>query len=92
MASIWRQFKGEPPKKLQGHIGQAKVATSLLVDYARRWAAEAAGTKAKKCPQNGMEYLLYGADGELRGSVWIEPISPPTKPDPGDSRVTKEPA
>lgn len=86
MASLWRQFKGDAPKKLLGNLTMAG-AQSAMTDYAKRWTSVEKKTKVDPSPQNGMEILLY-RQGALVGIAWIEPISPPTKPDPGDSRVS----
>lgn len=95
MASLWRQYKGEAPKKLIGGL-PVLLAKAALLDYIERWTKGAmttkkTGMKAEQSPQNGYEYLLHAND-KLRGIVWVELMSPPTKPDPGDSRVKKEPA
>ncbi|HEY6965862.1 MAG TPA: hypothetical protein VI229_00210 [Burkholderiales bacterium] len=60
-----------------------------LHEYTERWVSKP-GMTAKVAPQNGLEFLLY-RNGKLCGSVWIEHMSPPTKPDPGDTRAVQPP-
>lgn len=85
MASIWMQKKGHArPRKLAGHMDPAS-ATFRLRALEAQWAARGTGRRITRV--DGLSTLLYDEKGSLCGLLYLEPMSPPTLPDKGDTRV-----
>lgn len=88
MASVWSEARGEAPKKLIGRV-PTEAAVKVLKGLANDWKQQGDAYSYK--PVAGMTILLM-IDSTVVGSLFIEPISPPSKPDPGETYRTQQAA
>lgn len=85
MCSVWLVRAGckcQSPTKLAGHL-DAMGATVALRGLEAQWLG-VPGNRIYRA--DGMTSLLYNAGGRLMGMLYLEPLSPPSKADPGDVR------
>lgn len=81
MASLWMQNKGATkPKKLIGGLS-LDTATRQFEMTVKKYVAEKPGRKAHV---SGMDALLFDSKGRMLGNLFIEPLSPPSQPGPGE--------
>ena len=86
MASVWKEMKGKQPEKLAGMLPpQAAVAGTKL--QAGAWLHTGANRRIK---QAAALSILLIENEKLVGSLFVEPISPPSKPEPGQPHVAKQ--
>lgn len=84
MASLWIQTKSaKEPVKLLGHL--------TIPDALRHYNEFVAAYVAKKPgrayrPYSGMESVLFDSTGGIFANLYVEPMSPPSKPEPGERR------
>lgn len=88
MTSIWSQSPGKLPEKLIGGMPpQAAMAT--IKQIVADWRSQNPSHTSMRA--EALTYLMY-SEGELVGSLFIEPLSPPSKPDPGETYRKKQSA
>lgn len=84
MASVWFETKnGGKPVKLAGNLSP-KAAAAGFDDFVKRYLAEKPTRKA--VPYHRLEALLFDSKGDLFGLVWVELMSPPSAPEPGQPK------
>ena len=88
MASIWAETKGGSPIRIKRHLSQ-KTAMETLRTLLDKWVSDAEDNRWRNA--EALTWLLYSKNG-LEGCFYIEPMSPPTIPDPGDTRIFKNKA
>lgn len=81
MASVWVHGTTVPPKKVAGHL-PLKVAITRFERMLADWKAQ--GGSAKRI--DAMEAVLFDANGKLSIGLYVEPMSPPSAPEPGQPR------
>lgn len=84
MASIWIQTAGSKrPAKLAAGLApataQAQLAAMLL-----RYVQEKPGRKVTRV--SGLDAILLDSKGRVYANLYVEPLSPPSAPEPGDFR------
>lgn len=86
MASVWIQpHRGGEPRKLCGHLS-TDGAIKFVRDVTSQWVVERPDRRVKEV--YGMTAGLFQAQ-QMVGIVWIEPMSPPSAPEPGQPIRTK---
>lgn len=88
MASVWMDTTGSAPVKKAGHL-PPRAAFEKAAQIARDWIRVAPGRKAQHAV--GFTYLLIEA-GKVRGSVFVEAMSPPSTPEKGQPLRSKKSA
>ena len=87
MASVWIQLREDKtPRKVAGNLSAAQAEIALRAGC-NDWERTKKGRTAKPAPQNGLERILYFSDGKPAGTLFIEPCSPPSGPEPGTFKV-----
>lgn len=85
MASVWKQMAGETePTKLIGGLDGAGAMFNLRV-ATMQWCRAEANRTFRRHPCLGMDVLLFEG-GTLAGSLFVEPCSPPSAPEPGQPK------
>ena len=80
MASVWIEMAKATPTKVKGGL-KPRVAIEDAAAYVKEWVKAGAKTRhAKSAP--GFTFLLF-EQGRLSGSVFVEVMSPPSKPEKG---------
>lgn len=86
MASLWIQTKSaKAPQKILGHLSMS-AAQIHLTAFVDRYLQEKAGRSVRWV--SGLDAVMLDSKGGVFANVYVEPISPPTIPDPGDKRRT----
>lgn len=84
MASVWIQTVGGPePAKLHGGLS-LEAAQAQLAQMVRLYVQQKAGRKATRV--SSLDALLFDSKGRIFANVYVEPLSPPTQPEPGELR------
>jgi hypothetical protein len=84
MASIWVETKdGGTATRLEGRL-HPKVASAKFQQFVQRYLHGKAGRKARF--YHAHEALLFDSKGGLFGLVWVEFMSPPSAPEPGQPK------
>lgn len=84
MASLWIQtVSAKEPVKLLGGL-PLKDAVRHYDQFVAAYVAKKPGRAYK--PYSGMEAILYDSKGAIFANLYVEPMSPPSKPEPGEPR------
>jgi len=80
MASVWMETTNHPPKKIKGGMNPRAAFENASV-MVKSWVAIGGGNRhAKSAP--GFSYLLFEGK-KLCGAIFVECMSPPSKPEKG---------
>jgi spore maturation protein SpmB len=85
MASVWIESSRTAPIKLRGHLS-GSAACAFAADVAKRWALDK--PKRHALEVYGLTIGLF-ENSRMVGVVFIEPMSPPSSPEPGQPLRTK---
>ena len=85
MASVWKEMKGQQPVKVAGMMNKPQVQAALKAEV-NQWVSAGPNRTVK---QGAALTVLLFEDAKLAGSLFIEPASPPSKPEPGQPHVAK---
>lgn len=80
MASVWVYDRKERDK-IRGHMAP-KSAVKLMEKMLAQWHSKG-GTHKRV---DAFDALLYDAKGKLRCGLFVEVMSPPTAPEPGQPK------
>jgi len=85
MASVWIEGQKGKPRKLRGHLS-IRNACDFAVDVSKSWAA--ASPKRHALAVYGFTIGLFEMN-HMVGIIFIETMSPPSSPEPGQPLRTK---
>jgi len=85
MASVWVEVSKRGPRKLRGHLS-GDEACAFAADVSQKWVGEKPRRHAH--PIYGLTIGLF-ENSQMVAIVFIEPMSPPSRPEPGQPLRTK---
>jgi len=85
MASVWLEASKGKPRKLRGHLS-SNEACAFATEVSHKWAQEK--PKRHILEVYGLTIGLFD-NSRMVGIVFVEPMSPPSSPEPGQPHRSK---